>query len=278
MKNSAFRIVAAGLLLSGVSLVQAQGPEPSHLLRIDREDVKPGKGAAHERVESSWGRAEAKGGAHPYIALESMTGPDQALFIDRFDTWDAIEKANKINEAEPLKSALAQLSTQDGELLTGSRSMIATYQKDLSYLPVPPLGAKARYYEIRTMIIRPGHQTDFAEFMKLQNAAFAKAGIKHRGVVYSVTSGAPATTYLILTALESLKELDPQPNAMTRADMYGSTLERFTRVAQDSVVSNESTLFSINPKMSNPPKEYIEADKEFWAPKPKPAAAKPAAQ
>jgi hypothetical protein len=31
-------------------------------------------------------------------------------------------------------------------------------------------------------------------------------------------------------------------------------------------------------KMSNPPKEFIAADPDFWAPKPKPAAAKPVAK
>jgi hypothetical protein len=30
--------------------------------------------------------------------------------------------------------------------------------------------------------------------------------------------------------------------------------------------------------MSYPPKEFIDADPDFWAPKPKPAAAKPAAK
>lgn len=189
------------------------------------------------------GAAEAKGGAHPYIALESMTGTSQALFIDRFDTWEDIEKAIKIGETEPQKTTVAQLSAQDGELLTGSREMIATYQKEMSYLPVPPLGAKARYYQIRAMIIRPGHQTDFEEFTKLANAA---------------------------------RTLDPAPNAMSVAEAYGSTRERSNKLAQDTSVSNESTLFSINPKMSNPSKEYIEADAAFW--KPKPAAARPAAK
>jgi hypothetical protein len=35
-------------------------------------------------------------------------------------------------------------------------------------------------------------------------------------------------------------------------------------------------MFMINPKMSNPSKEYIAADPEFWAPKP--VVAKPAAK
>src|SRR5450755_4186138 len=142
MKYAAVRVLAAGLLMSGASLIQAQSPEPSRIMRIFREDIKSGKGSAHERAESAFARAFAKSGYPAYVALDAMTGPTQAWFLERYDSYEAMEKAIKIGQVEPLKTTLSQLDAQDGELRSGEREMIATYQKDLSYLPVPPLGPK----------------------------------------------------------------------------------------------------------------------------------------
>jgi hypothetical protein len=278
MNYAAVRVLAAGLLMSGVSLMQAQSPEPSRILRIFREDIKSGKSSAHEKVESAYVRAFAKSGYPAYIALDAMTGPTQAWFLERYDSYEAMEKAIKMSQAEPLKTTLAQLDAQDGELRSSERGMIAIYQKDLSYLPVPALGPKARFYNITMTRVRPGHAADFAEMRKLANAALAKSGIQRRSVVYSVTSGIPAGTYLILSAVDSLKAMDPPPSPMTMVEAFGAENQaRYIKLQSEIVISTENTLFAINPKMSNASKEYIAADPDFWAPKPKPAAAKPAA-
>src|ERR1039458_8603093 len=142
MKYAAVRVLAAGLLLSGASLIQAQSPEPSHLLRIFREDIKSGKSSAHEKVELSYARAFSKAGYTSYLALDGSTGTSQAWFLESYDSYESMEKAIHMAEAEPLKTTLSQLDVQDGELRTGERNMIATYQKDLSYQPVPSNLAK----------------------------------------------------------------------------------------------------------------------------------------
>jgi hypothetical protein len=274
MKCAAVRILSAGLLLSGASLIQAQSQEPARILRIFREDIKSGKGAAHEKVEAAYAHTFAKSGYPAYVALDGMTGTSQAWFLERYDSYEAMEKAIHLSQTEPMKTTLGQLDAQDGELRSGERGMIATYQKDLSYTPVPPLGPKARFYTINTVRIRPGHAADYAEMRKMANAAFAKADSKQRRVVYSVASGAPAGTYLILSATDSLKTMDAQPG-MTMREAYGTDYDRYVKLQSDIVISSESTLFSINPKMSNPSKDFIAADPEFWAPKPRPATAKP---
>jgi hypothetical protein len=279
MKRTPIHVVAAGLLLSGASLIQAQSPAPSQLLRIFREDIKSGKGAAHEKVESAYVRAFSKSGYPSYLALENMTGTSQAWFLERYDTYEAMEKAIHLAEAEPLKTTLDGLDAQDGELRTGERGIIATYQPDLSYVPVPSIGAKVRFFSIGIVRVHLGHGTEVAEARKLLNAAYAKSGSQQRRVVYSVTSGMPNGTYLILSGMESLKSMDPPPSAMSMADAFGAdNLARYNKLASDIVISNESTLFAVNAKMSNAPKEYITADPDFWAPKPKPVAAKPTAK
>jgi hypothetical protein len=165
------------------------------------------------------------------------------------------------------------LDVQDGELRAGERGMVATYQNNLSYLPVPANLAKARFVTINTVRLRPGHNADFEEMRKLLNSAFEKSASQQRRVVYSVTSGAPSGTYLILSAMDSLKAMDPNPSAMSMTDAFGAeNLARYQKLQADIIMSAESTLFAVNPRMSYPPKEYGTADPDFWTAKPRPAA------
>ena len=164
----------------------------------------------------------------------------------------------QLSDTEPLKSAVAPLDVQDGELRTGERNMVASYQKGLSYLPVPSNLAKARFVQINTIRVRVGHAAEFAEMRNLLNAAMQKGGNKQRRVIYLVTSGAPAGTYLVWRPMESLKALDPEPGAMSINDAYGpDNLARYEKLESEAILSIESTLFSVNPKMSNPSKEFI---------------------
>ncbi len=258
--------------------MQAQSPEPPHILRIFREDIKSGKTLAHERVESAYARAFSKTGYPSYLGLVSITGTTQAWFLESHDSYESLEKAIHTIQAEPLKSTLDQLDVQDGELRTGERQMIATFQKDLSYLPVPSNLPKVRFFSINTLHVRPGHAADFAALRKLVNAAFIKSGSEQRRVVFSVSSGAPAGTYLIFSGTTSLKTMDPLPSAMSMADAFGESLDHYYKLQADVIASSETALFAVDPKMSNPPKEFLTADSDFWAPKTKAAAAKPAAK
>ncbi len=277
MKRRVSQLIAASLAFAGASVVLAQSPEPTNLIRIIREDIKPGRGGAHEKTEMAYVRAFSKSKYPNYLALASVSGPSQVWFLERYDSWAAMGEAFQIAETEPLKSTLDQLDVQDGEQRTGERNLIATYQKDLSYLPTPSNLLKVRFITVNTVRIRPGHGEDFAEMRKLLNAAFTKSDNKQRRVVYQVSSGAPAGTYLILSGMESLKAMDPAPGAMGMAAAFGAdSLARYQKLQSEVIISAESALFAVNPKMSYPAKEFITADPNFWTPKPKQAAAAPA--
>jgi quinol monooxygenase YgiN len=273
------RIVVSNLAFAAVSMVMAQSPQPAAVMRILREDIKPGKSAAHEKTEAAFVRAFSKTNYPHYTALVSTTGPTHALFLERYDSFAALEKAMAVTGTEPFKSVVDQVDAQDGEVRTGERNMIATYRQELSYTPVPPNLPKYRFYNITTVRVRPGHSDDFEALTKLLSAYWEKIGSKQRRVVYGVTSGAPGGTYLILSGMETLASMDPPRPAKSGAEAFGAEeWARYQKLLADIVVSTEYILYSVSPKMSYPPKEFIDADPDFWAPKPKPAAAKPAAK
>jgi hypothetical protein len=267
MKTTVFRVLGAALAFGAASLVLAQSSEPPKMVRIYREDVKPGRSAAHEKVETGYVRAFSKTSYPRYIALENFTGEPQAWFLEPYESYAAMEEATHLAQSEPLKTQLEQLDAMDGEVRSGGRVMIATYRKELSYLPGPSQMAKARYVMVNQIRIRPGRNTEFTEMRKIINGAFEKTESKQRRVVYGVTSGAPTGTFLIISAMQGLKDLDAT-GPMTMNAAFGSNLERYLQLIKDVVLSSEMTTFSVNPRMSNPAKEFIEADPNFWAPKP----------
>ena len=68
-------------LASPPASAQFFGPTapPPKVMRVYIEEVKPGKGAAHEKVEATWVQtlAQAKDPSH-YFAMTSASGPAQA--------------------------------------------------------------------------------------------------------------------------------------------------------------------------------------------------------
>ncbi|MDP8979658.1 MAG: hypothetical protein M3O35_03590 [Acidobacteriota bacterium] len=267
------------------SIAQDQ-TNPPPMLRVIREDIKPGRGAAHERIEAGYVRAFAKSKYPNYLAMTSLTGPDQAWFLEPYATYAALESSLQLVDHDAvLKKQLDQLDSQDGDMRSGGRNMILVYQKDLSYRAEDLIRdiPKAHYMRIQTIRIKSGHGTEFAEVRKTLNAALAKMNVAAPAAVYTVASGAPAGTYIILRPADSLKALDPgPPAAMTIQQAMGgdAAFASYRKSNNDLVVSSENTLFSFNPKMSYPPKRFVDADPDFWTPKasatPAKTAAKPA--
>jgi hypothetical protein len=271
------QIAVASLAFAAASVFVVQAQEPAPVLGIVREDMKPGKGMAHEKTEAAFVRAFSKSKFPHYIGMVNVTGPSHALFLERYDSFEAVGDEMALTDKEPLKSEMAQADAADGELRTGERYMLATYRKELSYEPVPAELAKYRFYSINTLRVRPGHGDDFEGAIKMLNTVRQREDSKRRYVVYGVVSGAPAGTYLMISGMESLKAMDPPRPAKTGAEAFGAEdWVRYEKLVSDIVISNEGVLYAVSPKMSYPPKEFIEADPAFWAPKP--AMAKPAAK
>ncbi|MGD0616185.1 MAG: hypothetical protein ABSB67_00830 [Bryobacteraceae bacterium] len=277
MTRAVCRIVSS-LALVAASMVMAQ--QPSAVLRIIREDIKSGKSAAHEKTEMAFVRALSKSKYPNYSALESITGPSQVWFLERYDSFAALEETFNIASAEPMSTLMGKLDEQDGELRTGERATIATFREELSYQPVPANLPKYRYYSITTVRVKPGHVDDFETLCKMLITVWEKSESKQRRVVFGVTSGAPGGTYLMISGMESLKSMDPPRPAKKGAEAFGTEeWASYQKLYSDIITSTENMLFAVNPKMSYPSKEFIAADPDFWAPKPKPAAtAKPAAE
>ncbi len=276
MKKRIFLCVAVCLFLSSGLIALAQEPAssgPPKVLQIYREEVKPWKGAAHEKVEAAWSRAlaNAKSSAH-YLGMVSVAGPSEAWFLTGFDSLAAWERNRMENEKNTaLTAEIDQLGERDGEFLTGVRSVVATYRENLSYRPGGMNLGQMRYFYVTTFRIRPGHEKDYLDANKIVREAHEKANVPEHWAVYQVISGMPSGTYLVFQPLKTLAEVDAFSE--THGKMYGEAIgeegrQKLRDLASASTITSETSIFLFNPKMSYVSQELASADPTFWTPKP----------
>jgi hypothetical protein len=271
--------------VSFVTVFQAvaqEAPALPKVLRIFREEVKQGKGAAHEKSEASFAKMLGKY-KYPAYALgcDVVAGPTEAWFFEAHDSFMSIQNAQTtIEKNAALKADFANLDGVDGELRTNSSTMIAVLRGDLSYragqfaqeLP------KSRYFSLTIMRTRPFMDSRLTELGKQVIAADERANIEVPVAIYQVVSGAQAGMYLLFTPMKSLDAMDEVParsKAMIAA--MGAEAAPLFKAAGEVVTSSQSFLLAINPKISYVSKEMAAQDPDFWTPKPIVTSAKPAA-
>ena len=282
MKKRIFPLMVTCVFLFGLSLAAAQTTAPTappNVLWIIREDVKPARGAAHERTEHGYAQFWAKAKVQNYYALDAMSGNlTESLFVTGYPSFEAFEKdfqAFGKATTGPMKAEYEALAQQEAGLVNGVRSMVAVFRPDLSYIPpsVIPL-AQTRYFQIVTLRVRPGREADFAAGAKTYFEALKKANVEQPAAIFQAVSGAPQGTYLIFERMKSLKEMDGVParqKAIAEA-MGEENFKQLQKGAADTFTVVDSNLYAINPHMSYPAKEVAAADPAFWSPKPKAAA------
>jgi hypothetical protein len=265
-------VIGTSLLAAPLLMAQAEPPGPPPILSIYREVMKPGKGAAHEKNEAAWAGAYSRTSAPiNYIAMTSVTGPDEAWFLEGRDNFATVEKGNQFVEGNPaLEAEIEAIAARDGELVSSSSHMLAVLRKDLSYragAAIPTM----RYFTVTTIRVKPGYANDFAAHRKLINEAHDKAKMDERWAIYEVISGAPGGTFLVFQPMKSLAEMDGfrELHGKEYEDALGE--EGRTRVrdlSRDAIQSTTNQVFRFNPKMSTVSREFAGKDPAFWTPKP----------
>jgi hypothetical protein len=163
-----------------------------------------------------------------------------------------------------------QYGPGDADYISASRTQIALFREDLSYNTVIKLG-EMRYFQVRTVRVRPGHDGEYAELRKLINGARQSANSPVHSAVFQVIAGAPNGTYLVFNPLKSLADADPVGSPAVMEALGSDGQAKLSDLANKAIAFSEDTIYQFSPKMSNPSPQTVADDPGFW--KPKPAAA-----
>jgi hypothetical protein len=266
--------------LAGGAMLRAQGqnsPIPKVLV-IDREIVKFGKDAGHAKNEAAFVRAFAAAKAPDrYLAVTTLSGPDQAWFLEGFDSYAEWEKAATYDDQPKVEALLGPLQEKDADYVSDMNQVVATYNPKWSYKPDMNI-VEMRYFEVETIHRRPGHDKDWEDLIALYQTAAAKANIDEHDIFFEARYGAPNGTVYIFTPRKSRAELD---TAMATGQAFEDALgpdgqKKWGELVQATVESDSTTLVQFSPEMSYPPDDWVKADPSFWKAKPM-MAPKPAA-
>jgi hypothetical protein len=275
------------LLFLGSTICSAQdNMDPPKVLLIQREFLKPGKaGSSHEKTEAAFVRAmSAAKWPTNYFGMDSMSGASRALFFIGYPSFEAMEKDNLAMQKNPTLAAGIDRATQaDGDLLSSYEASIFLYREDMSFHAGTVNIAQMRYFEITQFVIKPGHNKEWEELVKIYTTNYSKAVPDARWATferyYGTGSGA---TFIVTTPMKSLSEVDKSfgDSKKFMDSMSGSDKKKMEELEAECIDTEMTNLFAFNPKESYPPQEWIKTD-SFWKPKmatpmAAPAAAKPA--
>ena len=261
-------LLGLSILCLGPCIALAQAPPK--VLVIGREYVKPGKaGELHEKSESAFVQAMIKAKAPTnYIALNSLSGKNRALFFTFYDSFDAWEKDVVATEKNAtLSTALEKANVADGELLESADQGVFVYEEEFSLRP--KYSDPHRAIEISSYHVKPGHYAEWAELVKMVRAGFEKNVPESHWACYRLQYGGPGGVYLFLTGMRSASEIDAgfAQDKQFETALGENGLRRLGELEAAAVESSDHELFVLNPKMSYPSDQMIKGDPDFWQPK-----------
>jgi len=262
----------------------ATPPALPKILQITREFVKPGKdGPLHDKLESGFVQAmsRAKAPGH-WLGFSSMTGRPSSIFLtgySSFDDWHSVNKAASANAA--LTAEMDRVAAADGELLDSKDEAVYASVEEMSYNDKADF-SRARYLDISTYRIKPGHGGEWSDIVKLIKDGYAKTGTIFHWGMFHLLYGGEDDTYIVVSSKESMKEVDIRFEDENR---LGQILgeeggKKLGELIRSSIQSISHQLYAVNPQQSYVDEAWIKADPAFWKPKTNvaPSAAKPAAK
>jgi hypothetical protein len=281
------RHVAIATLLTALVVAPEGAPAqemvgPPKVLLFEWETIKPGTGAAHDKVAAGFAALAEKTKSPGYwIGTNAVSGDEnKALFLGGFPSFAAVQKWREADEAAAMGSASVRAEAEKLEkagagMHVSQKAVYATYQEDVSYhAPGPADIGKARFVEVTVTRIKPGRIPDYWEFLKTGNQAREKAGFPGKVAVFLAQSGAPTGTVLLVRPLGSLAELDADFMKPFIAALGGDEGWKKLRAAYADVAEESTrTLYALNPKISRPHASVVAADPGFWTPPAKGAKA-----
>lgn len=263
------------LVFLSASILSAQDKKPANeaaappnVLLLVHQDIPPGKAAERQKLEVNVARACDRLGAPSYwIDLQSLTGQQQAIFFDPFESYEHLGQAraewNQFFSGHP---DLAKMQEEIEGLLVGERTSVAVRRDDLGYLAEAIDLSEARYMRVHEIRLFPGHENDAAEAFKILADAYGKIQADTPWVVYEVNVGMPSPTFVVFLPMSELKQNDDllawNLDLMEAEGEQGR--ETLQRIAREAYATTESNLYAVSPEMSHVSKDFAGADPDFW--------------
>jgi hypothetical protein len=111
-------------------MMRPPGASAPRILQIYRDALKRGAGAAYGRIEEEAARTcRALGCPHPYLAIESLTGPKEVWFLNAYGSNEERKRvADDYARNRTLMAALEKIVAPKGNLVGTPVNLFATHR------------------------------------------------------------------------------------------------------------------------------------------------------
>src|ERR1700675_3044388 len=219
----------------GFAMSASAQQQPPRILEVYRDFLKPGVEAAYGPIEEDASRicVELKC-PHPYLAIESLTGPKEVWFLNGYDSVAELKQVGDAYEKNaPLLAALHQNVDRKKDLRSAEPfEVFANYRQDLSR------GAPWTMGQGRFLVI-----TIAKEPLQIAGTVFETDDRIRLGVNGAQTRGQTDDhIQLVVNAAQTREQAD----ALAAAE------------------GPQSIIFAVRPYWGMPETEWIAADPTFW--------------
>lgn len=276
------KILVLGLivLFAGSLAVAADNTSSSNLpkyILLNREDIKFGHMADHDALMHQMIQTiNSTNTDFHFVSATSVTGSQSDFVgIGMFNSYADIEKGMEtLRQAAKANMQNADFVRESQESHVGGRVTIAKVQPDLCHGSVNLGGG--RYWDVTMVEVKPGAEDDFEQLAKEYVELHDKNKIDVSWAVYQVQYGGAGTTYVYITPLRSLADLDVDRTAAYKAAFTPGVSSRFNTAFRQQVAEVKSMLLAMRPDISRPEQSIVAANPEFWTVKEPVATTTPA--
>jgi hypothetical protein len=201
--------------------------------------------------------------------LESLSGKSRALFLTGYGSFAEWEKDFADQQKNPtLAASLQRAYTADAGLLESLEQSVWVYRPDMSFNPTKDVWSM-RAMEFEVFDLKPGHEAEWDEAVKLVKEAYAKGVPDGHWDMFELVYGGKQA-FVVITPMKGAAEIDKNfASSKAFMDAMGSDgMKKLAELSREAMESVETNLFMINPHMSYVPDSAVAAAPDFWKTKP----------
>jgi hypothetical protein len=252
-------LIASLLIPAGYgSPAQASSQGPAKALWIIKEEIKPGKLEAYRQLQEQYIDTYEKANfAFTWVGLIPSvdTSHNEATFCIELNSLSDMDLLNqeflRMHVEYP---ELLLLERHAQELVVGQQEALSVLRPELSVEAGATTSSLRRggRLQISTVRLQPGKEQEWTKAVGDSAVALRQAGASEPSLIYQVISGDKPGTFMVLSPLKPTDGVRP---TRERARAIGKALgaeqgERLAKVLGNTVLQEESSVYSVDPKLS----------------------------
>lgn len=255
------------MMLAATLCAWAQSIAPPKILMISRINLKEGRVMDYQKLDRQVRQTIHKNDPNlNWITATAFTGNDnEETYFQLLNSYAEIEQTDAaFGKAAGALFTSADFTQTVASTQESGRNIIAKFREDLSYNADKFDPANAKFWSVTYRRDKPGSGAEYASLRQDVTAQLKAANFDTHSLVYEVSYGMPATSYIVLRDLPSLSVLDTDLSKQYESAVPKNLRQQVTAFGHENTIATESVLYQVKPELSHPPQNLVAANPSFW--------------